>query len=215
MPTFPVQVEVAVRHALQEAARRSEGSMHRRSEAGDSVHSNGSGGDSVRDGMSFRQVGPAGAPLEAAAEECLHREGGAWQGRDTARALAGSAGAHARLARRTLLAPARPPGLPRSHGLLTSAPHPPPPAAVPAHAARRLHRLPGAVRRPARQLWLLRLAGLIGPGQVGRGWGENTARTVRAACCALVPAVPQDWHPSRAASMAALGEQVLLYQGPT
>lgn len=47
-----------MRHALQEAARRSEGSQHRRSEAGDSVHSNGSGGDSVRDGMSFRQVRP-------------------------------------------------------------------------------------------------------------------------------------------------------------
>jgi len=53
------EVEAAVRHALQEAARRSEGSLHRRTagEAGDSVHSNGSAGDSVRDGMSFRQVG--------------------------------------------------------------------------------------------------------------------------------------------------------------
>ena len=59
-----LQVEAAVRHALQEAARRSEGSFHRGSgnvvgAAGDSVHSNGSAGDSVRDGMSFRQVGVA------------------------------------------------------------------------------------------------------------------------------------------------------------
>jgi hypothetical protein len=53
-----VQVEAAVRHALQEAARRSEGSLHRGGAAGEgSVHSTGSGGDSVRDGMSFRQVG--------------------------------------------------------------------------------------------------------------------------------------------------------------
>lgn len=59
-----VQVEAAVRHALHEAARRSEGSLHRSTRAsgnmhGDdsSVHSSGSAGDSVRDGMSFRQVG--------------------------------------------------------------------------------------------------------------------------------------------------------------
>jgi hypothetical protein len=56
-----LQVEAAVRHALQEAARRSEGSFHRGSgnavgAAGDSMHSNGSAGDSVRDGMSFRQA---------------------------------------------------------------------------------------------------------------------------------------------------------------
>lgn len=62
------EVEVAVRHALQEAARRSEGSMHRRSEAGDSVHSNGSGGDSVRDGMSFRQFLRM---LRAGSTDCL------------------------------------------------------------------------------------------------------------------------------------------------
>ncbi|PSC73235.1 Pkinase-domain-containing [Micractinium conductrix] len=64
------EVEAAVRHALQEAARRSEGSLHRRNghEAGDSVHSNGSAGDSVRDGMSFRQFVRM---LRAGSTDCL------------------------------------------------------------------------------------------------------------------------------------------------
>lgn len=52
------EVDSAVRHALQEAARRSEGSLRGRSDAlaDASVHSNGSADASVRDGMSFRQV---------------------------------------------------------------------------------------------------------------------------------------------------------------
>lgn len=74
------EVDSAVRHALQEAARRSEGSFHRRPavhathaahvahEAGDSMHSNGSGGDSVRDGMSFRQFVRM---LRAGSTDCL------------------------------------------------------------------------------------------------------------------------------------------------
>lgn len=59
------EVEVAVRHALQEAARRSEGSLRGpRSEvdgathADDTQHSVGSAEASVRDGMTFRQVRP-------------------------------------------------------------------------------------------------------------------------------------------------------------
>jgi hypothetical protein len=64
-----VQVEAAVRHALQEAARRSEGSLHRGGAAGEgSVHSTGSGGDSVRDGMSFRQFVRM---LRAGSADCL------------------------------------------------------------------------------------------------------------------------------------------------
>lgn len=57
------EVDIAVRHALQEAARRSEGSFRGRSdvagaaaaaaEQDSSVHS---ANDSVRDGMTFRQV---------------------------------------------------------------------------------------------------------------------------------------------------------------
>lgn len=51
------EVEAAVRHALQEAARRSEGSLRGRTDAADaSMHSNGSADASVRDGMTFRQV---------------------------------------------------------------------------------------------------------------------------------------------------------------
>lgn len=62
--TLQEEVDIAVRHALQEAARRSEGSFRGRSdvagaaaaaaaEQDSSVHS---ANDSVRDGMTFRQV---------------------------------------------------------------------------------------------------------------------------------------------------------------
>ncbi|EFN52073.1 hypothetical protein CHLNCDRAFT_32668 [Chlorella variabilis] len=70
------EVEAAVRHALHEAARRSEGSLHRSTRAsgnmhGDdsSVHSSGSAGDSVRDGMSFRQFVRM---LRAGSADCLY-----------------------------------------------------------------------------------------------------------------------------------------------
>lgn len=62
-PLLQEEVDIAVRHALQEAARRSEGSFRGRSdvagaaataaEQDSSVHS---ANDSVRDGMTFRQV---------------------------------------------------------------------------------------------------------------------------------------------------------------
>ena len=76
---------MAVRHALQEAARRSEGSFRGRTDVAHSLgpeDSSLSANDSVRDGMTFRQarrsgaVGAAGAvvgrgqpvaPLHAAA----------------------------------------------------------------------------------------------------------------------------------------------------
>jgi hypothetical protein len=85
LPPAPalLQVEAAVRHALHEAARRSEGSRHRgatgaaaalASGGEGSVHSTGSGGDSVRDGMSFRQVPVCGCGCGAtpATPVCSH-----------------------------------------------------------------------------------------------------------------------------------------------
>lgn len=57
------EVDVAVRHALQEAARRSEGSFRGRTDVAHTLgpeDSSLSANDSVRDGMTFRQVRRSG-----------------------------------------------------------------------------------------------------------------------------------------------------------